>query len=94
MIPLSVLDLSPIVEGSNASVSLRNSLELVQLTEKLGFHRYWLAEHHSSAPSRPYIPAELTWAWVGRQVPIPALAARCGVTSLLMLISFRRMWWS
>ncbi len=46
MIPLSVLDLSPIVEGSNASVSLRNSLELAQLTEKLGFHRYWLAEHH------------------------------------------------
>lgn len=49
MIPLSVLDLSPIVEGSNASVSLRNSRELAQLTEKLGFHRYWLAEHHGMA---------------------------------------------
>lgn len=49
MIPLSVLDLSPIVEGSNASVSLRNSLALAQMVERLGFHRYWLAEHHGMA---------------------------------------------
>ncbi len=43
---LSVLDLAPIAHGSDAATSFRNSLELAQLTESLGFHRYWLAEHH------------------------------------------------
>ena len=47
MIPLSVLDLSPVPEGSNAGQSLRNTLELAQQAEKLGFTRYWLAEHHN-----------------------------------------------
>jgi luciferase family oxidoreductase group 1 len=47
MIPYSVLDLSPIVEGSNAAVSLQNSLKLAQHTEQLGFERFWVAEHHS-----------------------------------------------
>ncbi|CAG9621623.1 LLM class flavin-dependent oxidoreductase [Sutcliffiella rhizosphaerae] len=46
-IPLSVLDLAPIVEGSNASVSFQNSVELAQHVEGLGFTRYWLAEHHN-----------------------------------------------
>jgi len=47
MIPYSVLDLSPIVEGSNAAISLQNSLKLAQHAEQLGFKRYWVAEHHS-----------------------------------------------
>ena len=47
MIPLSVLDLSPITRGSNAGQSLRNSLDLARHTESLGYLRYWLAEHHS-----------------------------------------------
>jgi luciferase family oxidoreductase group 1 len=47
MIPFSVLDLSPIAEGSTASDALRNSLELAQHAEKLGYRRYWLAEHHN-----------------------------------------------
>ncbi|MFD1197208.1 LLM class flavin-dependent oxidoreductase [Brucella gallinifaecis] len=47
MIPLSVLDLSPVPEGSDAGQSLRNTLELAQHAEKLGFTRYWLAEHHN-----------------------------------------------
>src|ERR1700733_8845516 len=49
MTPLSVLDLSPIVEGSDAAQSLRNSLDLARHAERLGYHRYWLAEHHNSA---------------------------------------------
>lgn len=44
---LSVLDLAPIVEGSSAAQSFRNSVELAQKAEKLGFHRYWMAEHHN-----------------------------------------------
>jgi luciferase family oxidoreductase group 1 len=45
---LSVLDLSPIVEGSDAAQSLRNTLEVARHAERLGYHRYWLAEHHNS----------------------------------------------
>ena len=45
-IPLSVLDLAPITEGSDAAAALRNSLELAQHAERLGFRRFWLAEHH------------------------------------------------
>src|SRR5690606_2355890 len=43
---LSVLDLAPITEGSDAAASFRNSLELARHAEALGYHRYWLAEHH------------------------------------------------
>jgi luciferase family oxidoreductase group 1 len=43
---LSVLDLSPIVEGGNAAQSFRNSLDLARHVEALGYHRFWLAEHH------------------------------------------------
>lgn len=46
-IPFSVLDLSPIAQGSDAATAFRNSLELAQLAERLGFTRYWLAEHHN-----------------------------------------------
>ena len=48
MTPLSVLDLSPIVEGSDAAQSLRNTLDLARHAERWGFRRYWLAEHHNS----------------------------------------------
>jgi luciferase family oxidoreductase group 1 len=46
-IPFSVLDLSPIIEGSDAGQSLRNSAELAQHVERLGYRRFWMAEHHS-----------------------------------------------
>jgi len=46
MIPFSILDLSPIAEGSNASASFRNTLDLAQHGERWGYRRYWLAEHH------------------------------------------------
>ena len=46
MIPFSVLDLSPITEGSDASQSFRNTLSLAQHAERWGYNRYWLAEHH------------------------------------------------
>jgi luciferase family oxidoreductase group 1 len=47
MIRFSVLDLSPITQGGSAGQSLRNTLELARHAEKLGYQRYWLAEHHS-----------------------------------------------
>ena len=44
---LSVLDLAPIPQGSEAGDALRNSADLAAHTEKLGYKRYWMAEHHS-----------------------------------------------
>ncbi|MGH6647806.1 LLM class flavin-dependent oxidoreductase [Aquabacterium sp.] len=46
MIPFSILDLSPIVEGSDAAQSFRNTVDLAQHGERWGYQRYWLAEHH------------------------------------------------
>ena len=47
MIPFSILDLSPIVEGGDAAHALRNTIDLAQHAERWGYHRYWLAEHHN-----------------------------------------------
>src|SRR3984957_9666887 len=47
MIPFSVLDLAPVAAGATPADALRNSLQLAQHAERLGYQRYWLAEHHS-----------------------------------------------
>jgi luciferase family oxidoreductase group 1 len=47
MIPLSILDLSPVVTGSTGATALRNTLDLACLADALGFTRYWVAEHHN-----------------------------------------------
>jgi alkanesulfonate monooxygenase SsuD/methylene tetrahydromethanopterin reductase-like flavin-dependent oxidoreductase (luciferase family) len=56
-IPLSVLDLAPVPAGGTVADALRNSIDLARATERAGYHRYWVAEHHlvtgvasSSAP--------------------------------------------
>ncbi|NJJ39253.1 LLM class flavin-dependent oxidoreductase [Paenibacillus apii] len=46
-IPVSVLDLAPIVEGGSAADALRNALDLARHAERWGYRRYWLAEHHN-----------------------------------------------
>ena len=46
MIPFSILDLSPIIEGGDAAQSFRNTLDLARHGERWGYHRFWLAEHH------------------------------------------------
>src|SRR6266567_4388213 len=56
MVRLSVLDLAPITQGSDAAAALRNTLDLARHAERLGFHRYWLAEHHN----RPGIASAAT----------------------------------
>jgi luciferase family oxidoreductase group 1 len=47
MIPFSVLDLAPVVKGSTPAAALGNTLDLARHVERLGYHRYWLAEHHN-----------------------------------------------
>ncbi len=49
MTPLSVLDLSPVTTATPGSAALRNSLDLARLADRLGYKRYWLAEHHNLA---------------------------------------------
>src|SRR4028119_285020 len=58
---LSVLDLAPVSSGSTPSEALRNTLELARLADRLGFIRYWFAEHHnipSVASSSPAVLIE------------------------------------
>jgi luciferase family oxidoreductase group 1 len=47
LIPFSILDLAPIVEGATPADALRNSLDLARHAERLGYTRYWVAEHHN-----------------------------------------------
>ena len=47
MLPLSILDLSPITQGGSAAQSYRNTLDLAQHAERWGYRRFWLAEHHN-----------------------------------------------
>ncbi|HOX72575.1 MAG TPA: LLM class flavin-dependent oxidoreductase [Dokdonella sp.] len=47
MIPFSILDLAPVTEGSNAAQTFANTLDLARNAERLGYQRYWLAEHHN-----------------------------------------------
>ncbi|HEX7326825.1 MAG TPA: LLM class flavin-dependent oxidoreductase [Rhodanobacteraceae bacterium] len=47
MLPLSILDLAPVAEGSTPADAFRASVQLAQRADALGFHRYWLAEHHN-----------------------------------------------
>ncbi|OLZ56739.1 alkanal monooxygenase [Amycolatopsis coloradensis] len=60
--PLSVLDLSPVVAGGGVGDSLRNTLDLARRTEELGYHRYWLAEHHNM----PGIASSATAVMIGQ----------------------------
>src|SRR5437764_14719698 len=46
---LSVLDQSPISEGSTGAEALHNTLDLARLADELGYHRYWVAEHHGGS---------------------------------------------
>jgi len=49
VVPLSILDLAPVVEGSDVATALRNSLDLARHAERWGYTRFWLAEHHNAA---------------------------------------------
>ena len=49
---LSVLDLAPVVQGSTPAEALRNTIDLAQHVEQLGYRRYWMAEHHNMPGTR------------------------------------------
>ena len=47
MVPYSLLDLAPVTEGNDIGQAFANTLDLARNAERLGYHRYWLAEHHN-----------------------------------------------
>jgi luciferase family oxidoreductase group 1 len=61
MVPLSILDLAPIVEGGTAGDAFRRSLDLAQHAERWGYRRFWLAEHHN----KPGIASAATAVLIG-----------------------------
>src|SRR4051794_9790200 len=71
---LSVLDQSPIAEGSTGADALRNSVDLARLADRLGYHRYWVAEHHGT----PMLACASPGALIG---PIAAVTSRIRVGS-------------
>ena len=71
---LSVLDQSPIAQGSTGAQALRNTIDLAQLTDRLGYHRYWVAEHHGG----PMLAGPSPEALIG---PIAAATQRIRVGS-------------
>src|SRR5260370_3294394 len=57
-VKLSIIDQSPVSAGSTPSDALRNTIELARLADRLGYERYWIAEHHAIdavASPAPYI---------------------------------------
>ncbi|MWA03798.1 MsnO8 family LLM class oxidoreductase [Actinomadura sp. LD22] len=72
--PFSVLDLAPVVSGATSGDALRNTLDLARRTEGLGFHRYWLAEHHTM----PGIASSATSVLIGQ---VAAVTSRMRVGS-------------
>jgi luciferase family oxidoreductase group 1 len=70
----SVLDQSPIPEGSSGTQALANTLDLARLTDRLGYHRYWVAEHHGG----PMLAGPSPEALIG---PIAAVTERIRVGS-------------
>ncbi|HEX8579729.1 MAG TPA: LLM class flavin-dependent oxidoreductase [Allosphingosinicella sp.] len=64
MVPFSVLDLAPVAEGSDAGRALNNALDLARHAERLGYRRFWMAEHHSM-PGIASAATSVALAYVG-----------------------------
>ncbi|RAK52432.1 LLM class flavin-dependent oxidoreductase [Phenylobacterium deserti] len=79
MVPLSVLDLSPILEGGDAAQSFRNTVDLAQRAERLGFNRFWLAEHHNM----PGVASAATAVVIG-QVAAATQTIRVGAGGIML----------
>ncbi|GIG89906.1 FMN-linked alkanal monooxygenase [Plantactinospora endophytica] len=58
-VPLSVLDLAPVAAGTTVGAALRHTTELARRTEELGYHRFWVAEHHNMPAIASSAPAVL-----------------------------------
>ncbi len=72
---LSVLDQSPVAEGSTGARALQDTLDLARLADALGYHRYWVAEHHGG----PALAGPAPEVLIGRSVSLHPLTVVLGV---------------
>ena len=79
MARLSILDLSPIIEGGDAALAFRNTVDLAQHAERWGYHRFWLAEHHNL----PGIASAATSVVIG-QVAAGTKSIRVGAGGIML----------
>jgi alkanesulfonate monooxygenase SsuD/methylene tetrahydromethanopterin reductase-like flavin-dependent oxidoreductase (luciferase family) len=86
-VPLSILDLAPISEGSDAACALRNTVDLAQHAEQWGFKRYWIAEHHfvAVASSSPAVLIGQIAAATDR-IRVGAAAVQLGQTTAVAVV--------
>ncbi|OZF31342.1 LLM class flavin-dependent oxidoreductase [Rhodococcus sp. 14-2496-1d] len=86
-VPLSVLDLSPISEGSTVQQALRNTVDLARQTEEWGYERYWVAEHHfvGVASSSPAVLIGLIAAATNR-IRVGSAAVQLGFTTAAAVV--------
>ncbi|MCV7421068.1 LLM class flavin-dependent oxidoreductase [Mycobacterium yunnanensis] len=86
-VPLSILDLSPISEGSDAPTALRNTVDLARHADRWGYRRYWLAEHHfvSVASSSPAVLIGQLAAATSR-IQVGAAAVQLGYTTAVAVV--------
>jgi alkanesulfonate monooxygenase SsuD/methylene tetrahydromethanopterin reductase-like flavin-dependent oxidoreductase (luciferase family) len=87
VVPLSVLDLSPISAGGDARAALRNTVDLAQHAERWGYQRYWLAEHHfvAVASSQPAVLIGQIAAATAR-IRVGAAAVQLGQTTAVAVV--------
>jgi alkanesulfonate monooxygenase SsuD/methylene tetrahydromethanopterin reductase-like flavin-dependent oxidoreductase (luciferase family) len=91
--PLSVLDLVPVTSGGTASQALRNSIDLARHAERLGYARYWFAEHHLNpgvAGTSPAVVLALTAA-ATRAIRIGSGAVQLGHRTALSTVKAARV---
>ena len=86
-VPLSILDLAPISEGSDAATALRNTVDLAQHAEQWGYRRYWIAEHHfvAVASSSPAVLIGQIAAATDR-IRVGAAAVQLGHTTAVAVV--------
>ena len=86
-VPLSILDLAPISEGSDAATALRNTIDLAQHAEQWGYKRYWIAEHHfvAVASSSPAVLIGQIAAATDR-IRVGAAAVQLGHTTAVAVV--------
>ncbi|WP_374960709.1 LLM class flavin-dependent oxidoreductase [Spongiibacter tropicus] len=75
----SILDLAPVPEGSTVGQALRNSIDLAQWAEQLGYHRYWVAEHHNM----PGVASAATAVLLG-QIAAATRSLRLGAGGIML----------
>src|SRR5436305_7336962 len=86
-VPLSILDLAPVSEGSDAATALHNTVDLAQHAEQWGYKRFWIAEHHFVAVASA-APAVLIGqiAAATNTIRVGAAAVQLGYTTAVAVV--------